>query len=94
MARLRTGFFVSIPLIILIALVLIVFYPFSGNESSEEIIISEVEIGSVIRSIPGEGTIVPQSEVIILSPASSIIKNILKEVGSHVESGEAIVILH
>ena len=93
MARLRTGLFVTIPIMIIVAVIFIVFYPFSANESSEEIIISEVEIGSVIRAIPGEGTIVPQSEVIILSPAASIIKDILKEVGSHVEAGEAIVIL-
>jgi HlyD family secretion protein len=35
----------------------------------------------------------PQSEVIILSPASSIIKEILKEVGSHVNALEPIIIL-
>ena len=35
----------------------------------------------------------PKSEVIILSPASSIIKEILKEVGSHVNEGEPIIIL-
>jgi HlyD family secretion protein len=47
----------------------------------------------VVRSFSGEGVVEPQSEVIILSPASSIIKEILEEAGSHVDAGEPIIIL-
>ena len=47
----------------------------------------------MVSTFPGEGIVEPQSEVIILSPASSIIKEILKEVGSHVNEGEPIIIL-
>jgi HlyD family secretion protein len=61
--------------------------------SSGEFEISSVEIGSVISTIPAEGTVEPESEVLILSPASSIILRILKDVGSKVELGEAIIIL-
>jgi HlyD family secretion protein len=61
--------------------------------SSGDFEISSVEIGSVVSTIPAEGTVEPESEVLILSPASSIIQRILKDVGSKVELGEAIIIL-
>jgi len=93
MTKLKVGLSLLIPLIILAAVIFIVFYPFPGNENTNEMVISRVDTGPVVRSFPGEGIIVPQSEVIILSPAASIIKQILKEVGSHVEAGEAIIIL-
>lgn len=76
------------------AVIVVVFFPFASHSSQDQDVqISEVEIGNVVRSFPGEGIVIPQSEVIILSPASSIIKQILKEVGSHVEMGEPIIIL-
>jgi len=64
-----------------------------GKINSGEFEISEVEIGSVVKTIPAEGTVEPESEVLILSPASSIIQRIVKDVGSKVELGEAIIIL-
>jgi HlyD family secretion protein len=76
------------------AIVVVVFVPFSADSSqSQELMIARVDVGRVIRSFSGEGVVEPQSEVIILSPASSIIKEILKEVGSHVDAGEPIIIL-
>lgn len=76
------------------AVVFVVFVPFTSDSSqSQNIQIANVEIGSVIRSFQGEGIVEPQSEVIILSPASSIIKEILQEVGSHVDANEPIIIL-
>ncbi len=61
--------------------------------SSGEFEISRVGIGSVVATIPAEGTVEPESEVLVLSPASSIIQRILKGVGSTVELGEAMIIL-
>lgn len=80
--------------VVLAAIVLIVlkFVPI-GKINSGEFVISEVEIGSVVSTIPAEGTVEPESEVLILSPASSIIQRIVKDVGSRVELGEAIIIL-
>jgi HlyD family secretion protein len=76
------------------AIVVVVFVPFTSDSSqSQDIQISDVEIGSVTISFQGEGIVIPQSEVIILSPASSIIKEILKEVGSHVDANEPVIIL-
>lgn len=94
MSRIRNGIFIGIPLLLMAVIIIIVFFPFTADSSqSQEVRISEVEIGRVIRSFAGEGIVEPQSEVIILSPASSIIKEILKEVGSHVDIGEPIIIL-
>jgi len=76
------------------AIVVVVFTPFKRDSSQDQDVqITTVEVGKVVRSFPGEGIVEPQSEVIILSPASSIIKEILKEVGNHVNAGEPIIIL-
>jgi len=94
MSRIHNGIYVGIPLLLMAAIILVVFFTFTSDSiSKEEIRIEEVGIGSVTRSFPGEGVVEPQSEVIILSPASSIIKEILQEVGSHVDAGEPIIIL-
>jgi HlyD family secretion protein len=74
--------------------IVVVFFPFNADSSKgQEVQIATVDVGKVITSFSGEGVVEPQSEVIILSPASSIIKEILKEVGSHVDAGEPIIIL-
>jgi HlyD family secretion protein len=76
------------------AIVVVVFIPFDNNSSQDQDVqITTVEIGKVVRSFLGEGIVEPQSEVLILSPSSSIIKEILEEVGSHVNEGEPIIIL-
>ena len=94
MSRIRNGIYIGIPLLLMAAIVVVVFVPFTSDSSqNQDIQISDVEIGSVTRSFQGEGIVIPQSEVIILSPAASIIKEILKEVGSHVDANEPVIIL-
>lgn len=94
MSRVRNGIYIGIPLILMAAIVVVVFVPFSSDSSqNQNIQVAEVEIGSVVTFFQGEGVVEPQSEVIILSPAASIIKEILQEVGSHVEANEPIIIL-
>jgi HlyD family secretion protein len=94
MSRIRNGIYFGIPLILLAAVIVVVFFPFNADSSKgQEVQIATVDVGKVITSFSGEGVVEPQSEVIILSPASSIIKEILKEVGSHVDAGEPIIIL-
>jgi len=94
MSRIRNGIYIGLPLLLMAAIILVVFIPFNGKTSQDQDIqITTAEIGDVVNSFPGEGIVEPQSEVIILSPASSIIKEILKEVGSHVNEGEPIIIL-
>jgi len=94
MSRIRNGIYIGIPLLLLAAVIVLVFVPFSTDSTDHgEVQISEVETGNVIRSFEGEGIVEPHSEVLVLSPASSLIKEILKEVGSHVDAGEPIIIL-
>ncbi|RLD28202.1 MAG: hypothetical protein DRI73_11750 [Bacteroidetes bacterium] len=50
-----------------------------------------VNRGSVIDFVPAQGVVQPGSEVLLLSPEASIIKEIISEPGSHVEAGEAIM---
>lgn len=81
-------------MILMAAIIVVVFVPFNSDSSqNQELQVTEVDVGNVIISFRGEGIVEPQSEVIILSPASSIIKEILKEVGSHVEKNEPVIIL-
>jgi multidrug efflux pump subunit AcrA (membrane-fusion protein) len=94
MSRMRNGIFIGIPILIIAGIIAVVFLPLSPQGPGEtDIKIGVAEIGNVIESFKGEGVVEPQSEVIILSPASSIIKEILKEVGSHVDEGEPMIIL-
>ena len=81
-------------MLLMAAIVLVVFGPFNSDISqNEDVQVAYVDIGQVIQSFKGEGVVEPKSEVIILSPASSIIKDITKEVGSHVNAGEPIIFL-
>lgn len=94
MSRIRNGIYIGIPMLVMAAIVVLVFVPFNSDSSqSQDVKVAYVDIGQVIRSFEGEGVVEPKSEVIILSPASSIIKDIPKEVGSHVNAGEPIIFL-
>jgi len=94
MSRIRNGIYIGIPLLLMAAIVVVVFIPFNGDSAQDgEIVITPVETGKVFNYFSGEGIVEPQSEVLILSPASSIIKEILQEAGSHVNEGAPIIIL-
>lgn len=49
--------------------------------------------GNVMLTVDAEGIVEPENEVLLLSPASSIIKKIHKVPGSHVNTGDVILIL-
>jgi HlyD family secretion protein len=54
---------------------------------------SIVNRGNVIDFVSATGVVQPGSEVLILCPEASIIKDIVMEPGSHVEAGQPIIIL-
>ena len=94
MSRIRNGIYIGIPLLLMAAIVVVVFIPFNADSPQKgEIVITQVETGKVYNFFSGEGIVEPQSEVLILSPASSIIKEILQEAGNHVNEGAPIIIL-
>jgi HlyD family secretion protein len=78
---------------ITIIIFLVIRYAQVAKFNAGDFEISEVEIGTVLSTFPAEGTVEPESEVLILSPASSIVQRIVKDLGSKVEAGDAIIIL-
>ena len=93
-ARFRKILLYSLTALVVAAGVFILtrYVPF-GTVSEGEFEVAEVDVGQVVSTLPAEGQVEPESEVLILSPASSIIQKIVKDVGSKVEAGEAIMIL-
>jgi len=63
----------------------------SENKSQERIQTEKVERGEVILSTQASGIVESENEVLILSPAASIVKSILKEPGNPVTAGEIIL---
>jgi len=63
----------------------------SGTIKSGDFETITVDRGEVISTTQATGIIESENEVILLSPAASIIKNILKEPGNHVQSGDIIL---
>lgn len=87
--------FIALFVIVVIATIINftgILYPNTLKSGSFETI--TVQRGNVISTTLATGIIESENEVIILSPASSIIKNILKEPGSRVKAGETIIQLN
>jgi len=93
----RTVFYtilIAVPGVLLIAgaFILIRFLA-SPTLSSGEFKTTMVDRGLVVFSQQAKGIVAPGNEVVILSPASSIITRILRDAGSRVKAGEVILIL-
>lgn len=76
-----------IAVLVLSALILIIIlrtFLFSGGNTCHA---SVVDRGLVYVSVDASGIVEPENEVLILSPVSSIIKEIKKEPGSRVQKG-------
>ncbi len=65
--------------------------PFIPTVKSDELKTAFVELGTVIQTVPAIGIVEPESEVLILSPASSVITTIQNGVGSKVKKGDIIL---
>lgn len=50
-----------------------------------------VEMGEVLKTVPAQGVVEPESEVLLLSPASSVILDIVNGIGNRVEKGDIIL---
>lgn len=69
-----------------------VFVPDTLKSGSFETVV--VHRGNVISTTQATGVVESENEVLVLSPATSIIKNILKEPGDYVNEGEIIMQLN
>ena len=67
--------------------------PLAPSVKSTELETAKVEIGTVMQTVPAKGIVEPENEVLLLSPASSVITGIRNGVGSKVEWGEIILTL-
>jgi HlyD family secretion protein len=65
--------------------------PLTPTLQSNELETDIVEIGNVVKTVPGTGIVEPENEVLLLSPASSIITDIENGVGNRVEKGDVIL---
>jgi HlyD family secretion protein len=80
-----------IAVLVLSALILIIIlrtFLFSGGKTGNA---SIVDRGLVYVSVDASGIVEPENEVLILSPVSSIIKEIKKEPGSRVQKGDIMI---
>ncbi len=82
---------ISIVIVSALAAAIIWKNPLTPSVKSHELITATVEMGSVIKTLPAKGIIEPENEVIMLSPAASVIVKILHGVGSKVEKGDIIL---
>jgi HlyD family secretion protein len=64
---------------------------FTSNSIPDKFKTTTVDRGPVVLSQVAKGVVVPGNEVVLLSPASSVITSILKPAGSHVRAGETIL---
>ncbi len=65
--------------------------PLTPTVNSGAIETAKVEIGTVSITVPAKGIVEPESEVLLLSPASSLIVSIQNAVGSKVTKGDVIL---
>lgn len=65
-----------------------------GNVKSGKFQTVTVDHGEVVQTTSATGVVESENEVLVLSPAASIVKNILKEPGNQVKAGEVILQLY
>jgi HlyD family secretion protein len=65
--------------------------PLTPTVNSGTIETAKVDIGTVLITVPAKGIVEPENEVLLLSPASSLIVSIQNPVGSKVRRGDIIL---
>lgn len=88
--RLTTGLFV---VLLIIALLWAVKSLIKPSIRLSEVIIAEVKQGEMENTVSALGTVEPSSEIVLVSPLTGKIHQIIKENGTSVNAGEAILIL-
>ena len=65
--------------------------PLTPTVKIDEIETAIVDRGPVVKAVPAEGIVEPENEVLLLSPATSVITEIVNGVGSKVNEGDVIL---
>ncbi len=82
---------ISILIVAAIATAIVWKNPFIPTVKSNELETAIVDWGTVLKTVPAVGIVEPENEVLILSPASSVITNIQNGVGNKVKKGNIIL---
>lgn len=78
----------SIVIILIIIAIVLISNPGRGEKKYT---FAAVSVGNVCKIIEADGETVSENEVIMLSPGSAIVKQIIKVPGSHIEKGDVIL---
>lgn len=65
--------------------------PLTPSVKSADLETAIVDYGLVLKTVPAKGIVEPENEVLLLSPASSLITNIHHDVGGNIEKGDIIL---
>ena len=65
--------------------------PLAPTLRSNELETAKVDVGRVMQTVPAKGVVEPENEVLLLSPAASVITDIKNGVGSRVEKNDIIL---
>lgn len=88
--KLTTGIFLAIVIGAVLAAFFFKYLP-APTLKEGQFEVGVVDRGSVIQTVPAQGVVEPQNEVLLLSPASSIVQKIENDVGSKVREGDVIM---
>ena len=78
---------------LLIAIFMVSRYLKPSSTNQTDYITSTVDYGPVFISVPASGIVNPENEVLLLSPASSLVSSIVQAPGRRVSKGSAILTL-
>jgi HlyD family secretion protein len=88
-----TIFIAVVGILLIFGIYIVIRFYFSSAHVPGEFKTAVVDRGPVVFSQQAKGIVAPGNEVVLLSPAGSIITRIVKGAGSRVKAGEIILIL-
>jgi len=86
-------FITIVGILLIFGIYIVIRFYFSSSHVPGEFKTAVVDRGPVVFSQQAKGVVAPGNEVVLLSPAGSIITRIVKGAGSRVKAGEIILVL-
>jgi HlyD family secretion protein len=90
----RFAFILAFLFLIILAIIIFRRFPSITSLKPGDYNTANADYGPVITSVPGTGIVNPENEVLLLSPASSLVSDIQLAPGSHVARGSIILTLY
>lgn len=89
----RNFFLLTAALIIIAAIFLLILHFLPKEIKQTDYQLYKTDFGPVYNSIEAKGVVEPESEVLLNSPANSMVNKIIHVPGSHVKAGQIIIVL-